>query len=187
MAANIDYPRGLEVNGPCLRSREYTLSAAYSEDVFIGTPVVANGTGRDVVLATVGTGNPVLGAVIAIFDANKVPIAYWPDDKAGVGYVTVADHPEQQYIIQGDGDTTYLDINDCNGNVNLVGSGGSTVNYRSAVELNDSDTGGNTAGDQIRLIRPADRADNTVGIANCDWLCRLNNPQSAAGIVGVGV
>ena len=187
MAANVDYPRGLEPVGPILRATEYTLSSAYSEDVFIGTPVAANGTGRNVVLATMGTGNPVLGPVIAIYDANKVPLSYWPDDNPGVGYVLVADHPDQLYICQGDGDTTYLDINDCNGNVNLVGSGGSTVNYRSAVELNESDTGGNTPGDQIRLIRPVDRPDNTVGIANADWLCRLNNPQSAAGIVGVGV
>jgi len=185
--ANVDYPRGMQIYGDLLRATEYTLSSAYTEDVFIGTPVAANGTGRDVVLYTAGTGNAILGAVIAIYDANKVPLAYWPDDNPGVGYVLVADHPEQLYISQGDGDTTYLDINDCNGNVNLVGSGGSTVNYRSAVEINDSDTGGNTPGDQIRLIRPDQRPDNTVGIANCDWIYRLNNPQSAAGIVGVGV
>lgn len=187
MAANVDYPRGMQPYGDLLRATEYTLSAAYSEDVFIGTPVVANGTGRNVILATMGTSNPILGAVIAIYDSNKVPLAYWPDDNPGVGYVLVSDHPEQVYIAQTDGDTTFLTIDDANGNVNLVGSSGSTVNYRSAVEIDDSDTGGATADDQIRLIRPDQRPDNTVGIANCDWLFRLNNPQSAAGIVGVGV
>ena len=187
MAANADFPRGMQPYGPLLRVTEYTLSAAYTEDVFIGTPVVANGTGRNVVLASMGTSHPILGAVIGIAGSDRVPLAYWPDDNPGVGYVLVADHPEQIYVSQTDGDTTFLTIDDCNGNVNLIGSGGSTVNYRSAVEIDDSDTGGATADDQIRLIKPVDRPDNTVGIANCDWLYRLNNPQSAAGIVGVGV
>lgn len=185
--ANVDFPRGMQVYGNLLRATEYTLASAYSEDVFIGTPVVATGTGRNVGLATMGTGNPILGAVIAIYDSNKVPLNYWPDDNPGVGYVLVADHPDQLFISQGDGDTSYLDINDCNGNVNLVGSSGSTVYYRSGVEINDSDTGGSTADDQIRLIRPDQRPDNTVGIANCDWIYRINYPQAAFGTVGAGV
>ena len=61
------------------------------------------------------------------------------------------------------------------------------MNFRSGWELDDSDTGGATAGDQIRLIRPVDRVDNTVGIANCDWICQINNHTQSVGIVGVGV
>lgn len=184
---NIDRPRGLQPHGELLHVGEYTLSSGYSTAVYIGDPVVANGTARDVVLATAGTGNKVLGAVVGIFDANKVPMAYWPASYSGIGYVLVADDPRQLFVAQGDGDSSYFDINDCNGNVNLVSGTGSAITGISGWELNDSDTGGNTAGDQIRLLRPVQAADNTVGIANAAWICRINNHQALQGIVGAGV
>jgi len=90
-------------------------------------------------------------------------------------------------VIQGDGDTSYLDENDCNGNVPLVSAVGSTVTYRSGWELDDSAAGAATAAEQIRLIRPQDRPDNTIAIANCDWICKINNHQGLQGIVGAGV
>lgn len=185
--ANTNFPRGLQPYGNLLQVTEYTLSSGYAQDLFIYDPVVVNGTNRNVVIATAGTGNAITGSIVGIYDADKVPLQYWDSGHSGVGYVLVADSPDQVFIAQGDGDTSYLDINDCNGNVNLVSGAGSTVNNLSGWELDDSDTGGATADDQIRLIRPDQRVDNTVGIANADWLCRINNHTANAGIVGVGV
>lgn len=185
--ANVDHPRGLQVYGELLRAQEYKCVAAYAQDLFIGDPVIAIATGRDINIATEGTGNPITGAILAIFDSNKVPLQYWDSGHSGEGYFLVANHPDQLFVAQGDGDTSYLDEDDCSGNVNLASGTGSTVNYLSGWELDDSDTGGNTAGDQIRLIRPVDRVDNTVAIAHCDWICRINNHTETAGIVGVGV
>jgi len=185
--ANTDFPRGLQPYGNLLQVTEYKLSSAYAQDLFIWDPVVVNGTDRNVIIATAGTGNAITGSIVGIYDSNKVPLQYWDSGHSGVGYVLVADDPRQLFIAQGDGDTSYLDINDCNGNINLVSGSGSTVNYLSGWELDDSDTGGNTAGDQIRLLRPNQVSGNTVGIANCDWLCRINNHTANAGIVGVGV
>ena len=183
--ANIDFPRGLQPWGNLLQATEYTVASDYATALFIGDPVIATGTGRNVTAATAGTGNKVRGAIIGIYDSNKVPLTYLPASTGG--YVLVADHPDQLFVAQGDGDTSYLDINDCNGNVNLIDGTGSTFNYRSGWEINDSDTGGSTAGDQLRLVRPADTVGNTVGIANCLWICRINNHQAAAGIVGAGI
>jgi len=185
--ANVDRPRGLEPIGPLLSVREYKVVAAYAQDLFIGDPVVAIATGRDVEIATAGTGNAILGAIVGIYDSNKVALPYWDSGHAGEGYIMVADHPDQLFVCQGDGDTSYLDENDCNGNIDLVSGTGSTVYYRSGWELDDSDTGANTAGDQIRLIRPQDRPDNTIAIANCDWICKINNHQGLQGIVGAGI
>lgn len=185
--ANIDRPRGLEPVGPILSRLECKLAAGYAQDLFIGDPVVAIATGRDVEIATAGTGNAILGSILAIYDSDKVPLAYWDSGHSGEGYVIVADHPDQLFVAQGDGDTSYLDEDDCNGNINLVSAAGSTVYYRSGWELDDSATGGNTAGDQVRLIRPVDRPDNTIGIANCDWICKINNHQGLQGIVGAGI
>jgi len=185
--ANVNFPRGLQPYGNLLQVTEYKLSSGYAQNLFIGDPVIVNGTDRNVVIATGGTGNPITGAIVGIYDANKVPLQYWDSGHSGVGYVMVADDPRQVFVSQGDGDTSYLDINDCNGNINLIAGAGSTVNYLSGWNLNDSDTGGATAGDQIRLIRPVQQVDNTVGIAYGDWLCRINNHTANAGIVGVGV
>jgi hypothetical protein len=99
----------------------------------------------------------------------------------------VADHPSQIFVAQGDGAVSFLDEDDSNGNINLVAGSGSTINFLSGWELDDSDTGGTTAGDQVRLIRPEDITDNTVGIANADWLFQINNHTQSVGIVGVGV
>lgn len=184
--ANPNFPAGLKPWGPILRSHEYTLSSAYAQDLFIGDPVIANGTSRDVVIATAGTTNKILGSILAIYDANKVPLAYWPTGNAGIGYVVVADHPDQEYIVQEDNVGSDLDANDANGNINLVSGSGSTVFYRSGWQLDSSDTGGNTAGDQIRLIKIAPTPDNALG-TDCKWICRINAHQASVGIVGAGV
>ena len=185
--ANVDRPRGLEPIGPILSAREYKCVSAYAQDLFIGDPVIAIATGRDIQIAVPGSTNALIGAIIGIADENKVPLAYQDSAHVGEGYITVADHPDQLFVIQGDGDTSYLDENDCNGNVPLVSAVGSTVTYRSGWELDDSAAGAATAAEQIRLIRPQDRPDNTIAIANCDWICKINNHQGLQGIVGAGV
>lgn len=185
--ANTDFPRGLEVYGPLLRAQEYKCVAGYAQDLFIGDPVIAIATGRDINIATAGTGNPLLGSIIAIYDSDKVPLRYWDSGHSGEGYFLVADHPDQLFVCQGDGVSTFLDEDDSHGNLNLVSGSGSTVYYRSGWELDDSATGGTTAADQVRLIRAVDRADNTIATANADWIVRINNHQQTSGIVGVGV
>lgn len=185
--ANINFPRGLQPYKNLLRVTEYTLSTAYAQDLFIWDPVTIDATGRNVVIATAGTGNPITGSIVGIYDENKVPLNYWDSGHSGVGYVMVADDPKQIFISQGDGDTSILTIVDANGNVNLIDGTGSTVNYRSGWQIDDSDTGGATPGDQIRLIKPEERVDNEVGVAYCDWLYQINNHTQSVGIVGVGV
>jgi hypothetical protein len=193
--ANINKKGGLRVAGPLLDCHWYSVAAAYATALFLGDPVVLTGTSNQVTSAAAGSTNPILGAIVGVYDANKVPgiqtstgerVPYKPASTAA--FVLVADDPRQVFIIQGDGDTSYLDANDQGGNVPLVAStAGDTISGLSNWQLDDSATGGNEAAEQIRLIRPVDRPDNTVGIANCDWYCFINNHQRNAGIVGVGV
>jgi len=183
--ANKDYPRGLQVYGELLQATEYKLSSGYAQDLFIGDPVLQIGTGRDVNIYG-GTG-PLCGSIIGIYDSNKVPLNYWDSGHSGEGYVLVADHPDQLFVAQGDGLVSYLDEDDSHGNILLVSGSGSTVNYRSGWELDDSDTGDTAAASPIRLIRAVDAPDNTIETANADWIVRINNHQNTAGVVGVGV
>jgi len=185
--ANVDRPRGLEPIGPLLSAREYKCVSAYAQDLFIGDPVVAIATGRDIEIATPGSTNYILGSIVSIMDENKVPLAYWDSGHVGEGYITVADHPDQLFVCQGDGDTSYLGEDDCNGNIPLLSATGSTVSWRSGWELDDSATADGEAAQNIRLIRPQDRPDNSIGIANCDWICKINMHQALQGIVGAGV
>lgn len=184
--ANIDHPRGLQVYGELLRATEYKCVAAYAQDLFIGDPVLSIATGRDINIHGGATG-PMLGAIIGIYDSDKVPLQYWDSGHSGEGYFLVADHPNQLFVAQGDGAVSYLDEDDCHGNVLMASGTGSDVNYLSGWELDDSDTADNTANNPIRLIRPVDRADNTVAIAHADWIVRINDHQNTAGVVGVGV
>ena len=185
--ANINHPRGLQPYGNLLQVTEYTLSSGYAQDLFIWDPVTVNGTSRDVIISGVGAAEAITGSIVGIYDLNKVPLQYWDSGHTGIGYVLVADDPRQLFIGQGDGAVSFLDADDANGNIPLVSGAGSTVNFLSGWQLDDSATAGATANEQIRLLRPDQRDDNTVGIANADWLFRINNHTANAGIVGVGV
>jgi hypothetical protein len=195
--ANANSPRGLEVAGPLLGCHWYEVAAAYATSLFIGDPVILTGTSNQVTSAAAGSTNPILGAVIGVADSNKVPgwqastgerLNYKPGSSLGKAYVLVADHPMQVFIAQGDGQSSFLDLDDQGGNVPLIASStGNTMSGQSAWTLDDSCTANASAAEQIRLIRPVDRVDNTVAIAYCDWYCMINNHQRNAGIVGVGV
>ena len=184
---NVDFPRGLQPHEYVLHRATYNIPSGYAQDLFIGDPVILTGTGNEINIATAGTGNPILGAILALYDSNGDPLQYWASGTAGAGTVLVADDPYQYYVCQGDGDTSFLDADDAGGNINLVSGAGSTVYFRSGWQLDDSETGDATAGDQIRLVAPVRRVDNTVAIANADWVCLINNHQRLQGIVGVGV
>ena len=186
--ANIDHPRGLQPYGPILRATEYEIPSAVggNVDLFMFDPVILTGTGNQIDIATAGTGNPLLGAVLATYDSNGVPVGRHVDND-GAGTALVADHPDQLFYAQTDGLVSFLTIDDAGGNVNLVAGTGSTTTNLSGWEIDDSDTGGATAGDQLRLIRLVQRVDNTIGVANADWVIRINNHQHTSGIVGVGV
>ena len=185
--ANVNFPRGLQPHRNLMRATEYKIPAAYAQDLFIYDPVIAIAAGRDINIAVAGTGNPITGSILAIYDLNKVPLSHWDSGHVGEGFCIVADHPRQIFVAQGDGAVSFLDEDDAHGNINLASGSGSTVNFLSGWELDDSDTGGSTADDQVRLIRPEDITDNTVGIANADWLFQINNHTQSSGIVGVGV
>ena len=187
--ANVNFPRGLQPHRNLMRATEYKIPAAYAQDLFVYDPVITIATGRDINIATAGTGNPVTGSILAIYDLDKVPLAYWDSGHVGEGYVIVADHPEQLFVCQGDGVATFLDEDDANANVNFAaGATGSLVNYLSGWEIDESDAGdAGVAGDQLRLIRSVQGVDNTVGIANADWIVQINNHTQSVGIVGVGV
>ena len=63
---NVDFPRGLQPHEHVIHKVEMKIPAAYAQDLFVWDPVIAIATGRDINIATAGTGNPILGSILAI-------------------------------------------------------------------------------------------------------------------------
>ena len=186
--ANIDKPTGLKIHGPLLNCKMYKMSAAYAQALYIGDPMVLDASGN-AIIATAGTNNAILGAALGFFTSEFAPLtySYHPSATAGSNFVLVADNPRQLYSMQEDSVGGSLAATDLAGNLNIIDNdGGSTTSGLSGWEINSSDAGDATAGDQVRLIEVERRPGNAIG-TNCRFVERINNHQGNAGIVGVGI
>jgi len=186
--ANSNTPFGLRVKGPLLSAKLYKMGAAYATTLYRGDPVVLNNAGN-IVIATAGTGNAILGAALGFYDTDQgiLTTSYYVGATAGIHWCLVADDPRQLYVVQEDSVGGNLALVDLGQNsVLAAGAGGSAISGRSSWMIDSSAALAATAGDQIRLIDIYRSPDNAVG-AYCKWVIRLNNAQGAAGIVGVGI
>jgi hypothetical protein len=180
--ANENLPIGaIPVNMPYgnVRCRRYTVAVANATDIFIGDPVLLINTGT-VIRATGGAGNYLCGFVLGCFDTTGAPLGYLPTITAG--YVLVADDPEQQFILQEDGVTTPLALEDVGEGVDLIIGTGSTFRNRSGTMI-DSNTVGTGVTTQLRILAKQERVNNDLG-AYCKWIVKINCHQLQCGVVG---
>ena len=107
------------------------------------------GTLQAAITEETGAAGSHLGVVLACFDDDGFPINRIPvttvGDSTVAGYVLVADDPEQEYLVQEDGDTSSLVVANIGLNCDAVSTGTPTAsnNYLSKMEL-DSNTIANT-------------------------------------------
>lgn len=162
--ANADRPRGASCVGEPLRLTKYVADEAIYPGDFVNKS-----------------------------DAGKVEPADASEALLGVCYdyasadgdeVMIADHPQQQYVIQADGSDIAAQTN-LGLNYNIVATAGDSTFKQSRMEL-DSDSGATTATLPLRLIDKQDRPDNAYG-AQCDCIVMINNHQNAGGTGVVGV
>ena len=162
-----------------VRSRRYEVAVANATAIYIGDAVLLINTGT-VIRASAGAGNYICGVVLGCFDSTGAPIAYLPTTTAG--YVLVADDPNQQFIVQEDGVTTPLALEDVGEGVDLIIGSGNTFNNRSGTMI-DSNTVGTGATTQLRILAKQERVNNDLG-AYCKWIVMINCHQLSAGVVG---
>ena len=128
----------------------------------LATP--AHGQLVEAVMEAEGASGSLLGGVLAVFDVNYDPQLYLAGAATGngtiAGYVLVADHPNQLYLCQEDGDTGSLQIADMGILVELVTGTGSTVTGRSGMML---DGNGGTSNPAVRVIKA--HPDDTISAA----------------------
>lgn len=189
--ANVASPRGLRVGGPILGTHWYAVSSSVATALYIGDPVIMTGTSNNVTIATAGSTNYMVGAILGVYDSSKIPgvvdstgvrQAYKPASTAA--YVLVADDPNQVFIAQTATSGSYT-ADDCGAGCSMyAGSGGNTTSGQSGWVLGAASAATTTLLEQIRLIRAVDRVDNDGTLASADWYVRINLHQRAAGAVG---
>lgn len=200
--ASKDAAFGFQPYGNVLRATLYAVITAPTIYVFHNDIVVHGGT---IVSTPIGylpaiedgsvpdSDTHILGSVLEVFDEDMMPLAYISPSRAGngtiAGYVLVADHPDQLFIAQEDGEANAIDLAEAGQNIDLIAGTlclGDTNTGVSLMEL-DSDSAATTAALQFRLIKPHEDdtpADDTNHYAR--WIVAVNehffNSTDSSGI-----
>ena len=161
--ANKDIVDGAKPYGPVLRIRPYKAeSAVYPGDLVKQN---ANGTVEQCAATNASIG---------------VAMTY----AAAAADVLVADHPDQEFVMQAD-DATINEQADLGLNYDITVAAANTTYRRSGMEV-DASTQNTTATLPIKVLRLLPAVDNEFG-ANCKVICKINNHQlgSHTGTAGV--
>lgn len=193
--ANTDAPFGFRPWGEVLRARLYAVQTAPTINVMTNDMVHGGLTGlactggrgemmiiedANIIPATPGDACQIIGAVLACFDENMVPTPYIAAGEVGdstvAGYVLVADHPDQVFVAQEDGDTAAIESADLGLNFDIYSpalSAGNTYTGISKQEI-DSNSHNTTVTIALKLYGMAYPALDAVGSAGCRWICQVN-------------
>ena len=185
--ANNDAPFGFIPYGKLLSADWYPVASNYGTAIFVGDWVEITNTGLvckvfdgdtrlGVEIDATGAAGDELGAVLAILDSNGDPLKYLPASTLGdgvvAGYVLVADHPLQEFLVQEDGASTPIAAASLGLNVAMISThSGSTTTGRSKQEI-DSDSVATTNTLALRVVKSY--KDDTVGSANCRFIVQPN-------------
>lgn len=176
--ANDDRPMGFHPydNKP-LRVTAYRIEGSegtpYNTALYIGDMVTLNA--GDINIATAGTGNDLLGAIVGFecINGGIAPTGYYPASSTYNWHALVADHPHQRFVAQCDGAGTLSQAQiglTCN--LKTTHSGNTTTNL-SGQEIDSSATAGAVT-DQLRLIGKVDKPGNAWG-ANGEYIVEIHD------------
>jgi hypothetical protein len=201
--ANSNNPKGLipiKNNGGELDVNFYYVNSSYATALFIGDPVVKNGTSNianvvagqrqfnagtlpEVEKATAGAGNPITGVIVGFLpNFDNTSRNYNPASTETIA--VVADNPNQHFEIQEETAGTPLAATSVGLNANVVfAESGSTVTGISGVEL-DTTTPASGATLQLKILRLVDRVDNAIG-QHAKWEVKINNHTDANAVAGI--
>lgn len=186
-------PYSLSVN-------RYFVSDQYATALYIGDPVVMDGTNSEtagkyptVERATLAAGNLVLGAIVGfepvspeLNTGNPLETVYRP---AGTNaYVLVADDPNQEFIVGEDGAGAAIVTGDIgNKGILIDGAGGSTVYGNANVVLDSSSFDSGTATGQYVLLGLLDRVDQSLGGSGAKFRVRISHAYHQLTTPGTAV
>jgi hypothetical protein len=199
--SSVDAPFGFVPYGQVLRVQRYAVNTAPTINIAVGDLLTAGGAVvstpkgylMDVDDAAVMDGTAaILGAVVAVEDEDGLPLSYMAATRTGngtiAGYVMIADHPDQLFLAQEDGETNAIDLAEGSQNADAISASlaaPDTNTGRSTMEI-DSDTAGTSADLNVKLIAPHPDdtpADDTNHY--CRWICQINEHYYGDTIAGV--
>lgn len=199
--SSTDAAFGFQPYGQLLRVGIYaiitapTINVCVNDIVVHGSTIVSTPIGYLTAIedGSVPDGDPqILGSVIAVMDSDMKHVQYIAPAAAGngtiAGYVMVADHPDQLFIAQEDGDSNAIDLDEAGMNCDLIAATLCAPNSHtglSTMEL-DSTSAANTEALQFRLLHPhQDDTPATDTQANARWIVRVNEHFHAATQAGL--
>ena len=200
--SSTDAAFGFEIYGPVLRANIYAVPTDPTVAVYHNDIVVHGGAGLETKFGTliiiedgsVPDSDPfILGSVIGVYDENMAPVKYIAVAETGddvvAGYVLVADHPEQLFLVQEDGETNAITASEIGFNCDLISvalCAGNTETGISTMEL-DSNSAVADAAIQFKLLKPHED-DTPADDTNhwCRWIVQANE-HFYHDIVGAGI
>lgn len=159
--ANADIVAGARPYGRLYQMNAYTAESV----IYKGDFVKKNGAGT---IERAAATNAVVGVAMSNAAAGEKCL--------------VADHPEQQFVLQSD-DATVDAQTDIGLNYDIVVGTASTTYKRSGMEL-DGDSGDVTNTRILRLLAVEPAVDNALG-ANVKCIVKINVHQNATSVAGV--
>tara|TARA_B100000674_G_scaffold183729_1_gene148832 strand:- start:31 stop:609 length:579 start_codon:yes stop_codon:yes gene_type:complete len=192
MATNQDAPFGLKPIGKVGQNRdnqglsEYDIAASATA-IFFNDPVKMKSDGT---IEVAGAGGAILGSLGGIFFtdattskptfANHLNASNTATDIVGF----VSDDPYQRFEIQTNntGASANTDIFNV---ADIEYTAGSSPDFVSAVELNDSTLAAGSSATLQILGLSRDPSNNTVGAANVNWIVRINEHELDMNVNGV--
>lgn len=168
--ANSNTPRGFQTDR-LLRVNRYYKSA--SVQLGIGDPVIRAADSGDpqgyAAVTRATTGAAITGVVVGIEPKSTRTTQYMASGDSG--YVLVADHPDQEYIVQDNGGATGIAIIDLGGHINSV----TALNCNTSTGYSNYtiDTEAKSTGNTWMLVRKLDQPGNDVG-AYAKWVVKAN-------------
>lgn len=182
MADNPNTPHGFRLvgtrSGRLPAIHKYYVTTA-SQNLFIGDPVVIDGTGTTSGLANVDIANPASGTTTGIIvgfvpaelvTAPNIPAATYLASGASAS-VLVCDDPDAFFEIQEDSDGGAIASTAIGEFCDFVVGTGNTTTGLSACMLDSSSA---ATGDNVRLERIVPREDNVLGNNYCKWIVSIN-------------
>lgn len=200
--ANANKPQGLQpvgyLNGAPWTGGGHVYCIPDTDDTnayAVGDPVMLAGSADSagiptITLATAGTGNIVLGAIVSMAGAQTYGSDYGvpqdtpvviPATKTRNYYVLVADDPNTVFEIQEDSDGGSIAATDISNNFNLVS--GTNNGYISGWML-DSSSKATTATLQLKILQASPRNGNTFADTYCKFWVIINAHAYRIGQAG---
>ena len=192
MATNQDAPFGLKPIGKVGQNRdnqglsEYDIAASATA-IYFNDPVKMKSDGT---IEVAGAGGAILGSLGGIFFtdattskptfANHLTASNTATDIVGF----VSDDPYQRFEIQTNntGASANTDIFNV---ADIEYTAGSSPDFVSKVELNDSTLAAGSSATLQILGLSRDPSNNTVGAANVNWIVRINEHELDMNVNGV--